>query len=202
MSKVLKLIQCSNLGGMEQSAYKLLPWLAERDISFTIATPRPFGDGAPFLKRVDKGAFDSPYSGRFGWKSHPGFARKVLDRSIDCSHIWITGTDVASLRSVRGSRLPKLLGHHYHHFESSTSYIRWKLFYEVFCRQCDRVTYCSDFVRNEAIGIAPWLKKRSSVVHYHFPIIENDGHAKGEARNLLALPQDSFVIGNAGWLIP
>ncbi len=202
MPKILKILQCSNLGGMEQSVYRLLPKLSEQDVRFSIATPRPFGAGEPILKEYDPAAADHVYQGKFGWKSHADFKQKLARKAEDTDRIWITGTDIASLRAVQGLKQPKLLGHHFHHFDSRSSFIKWKLFYEVFCKQCDKVSYCSDFVRNEAISIAPWLKSRSTVVRYHFPVVANSEEQKLQARSQLGIPQDALVMGNAGWLIP
>lgn len=202
MTKILKILQCTNLGGMEQSVYRILPRLDDCGLQFSIVTPRKFGEGEKYLKLLDPDALDNNYKGKFGYKSQAAFKDKVSFKSKDCDRAWVTGTDVASLRAIKDLAIPKLLGHHYHHFEGSGSWLKWKIFYESLCRQFDWITYPSDYVRNEAIYIAPWIKKRSSVVHFYFPIFVNDAFAKAQARSTFGIPEHAFIIGNAGWLIP
>jgi glycosyltransferase involved in cell wall biosynthesis len=84
--------------------------------------------------------------------------------------------------------------------------VRWRAFYDLMCRQLDAITYPTAFTLNEALRVAPWLRGRARVVPNGYTI-----HYVGEAdrlrrravaRQLLDLPNDALVIGNAGWLIP
>lgn len=206
MADVLKLLQCTNLGGMEQSVYRLMPLLQERGWEFRVESPRPMGPGEPFLQRVDPAARGHSYRGRFGWRSQKAFAQDVASRAAGATCAWITGTDVACLRVVQGLDCRKLLGHHYHHFDSLRSVARWWLFYHGLCRQLDAVTFPGDYTRNEALRIAPWLRNRAHIVHYAFDAVYTD-EAERERRRIAArkrlnLPQDAWICGNAGWLIP
>lgn len=203
---VLHLLQCTNLGGMEQVAYRLMERLSTSGgLEFAVLTPRPFGAGKSRLRAVDSYAADSPHRGRFGWRDAPKFKEQVEARAKSCSHIWISGTSVASLRAVRDLSQPKVLSHHYHHFENRWSGVKWRAFYEGFARNIDAITYPTRFTRDEAIRIAPWIAERAVVVPNGVQCLWRDQQdriaLRNAARKRLGVPEDAFVIGNAGWLI-
>ena len=203
---ILHLMQCTNLGGMEQVAFRVMDLLATEDgFKFRIATPRPFGAGVEQVRRFDPQARDFAYRGRFGWRDFLSFRRHVRELAVGCSHIWVTGTCSASLAAIAGIDRPRVLSHQYHHFEGRFSWLRWRSFYDLLCRPLDAITYPTAFTRNEALKIAPWLSGRAQVVPIGF-----DVHYRGEqdrlekrhaARAGLGLPQDALIVGNAGWLI-
>lgn len=203
---VLHLMQCTNLGGMEQVSYGVMNELQADSIqNFRIVTPRPFGPGVEIVKRFDPDARDFAYRGRFGWRSYPEFSRRTKEISQECSHVWVTGTCAASLMAVKQLKLPTVLSHHYHHFEGRWSWIKWRAFYELLARNVDAITYPTRFTRDEALKIAPWLKDKAVVVPNSFEINFVDEvsllAAKQEARVALDLPKDAYIVGNAGWLI-
>jgi glycosyltransferase involved in cell wall biosynthesis len=183
---------------MEQSAYFVMENVAA---NWQVATPRPFGEGKTRVKGIDPSARDINYRGKYGLLSHAEFTQHCRERAECCSHIWITGTDVACLRAVRNMRLPVLLGHHYHHFDGAINILRWNLFYELLVKGRCEVTYPTDFTRREAIRISPWLKNHSHVVRYHFPVHHVSPGQKVVAKARLGFESDDLVVGNAGWLI-
>lgn len=202
---VLHLVQCTNLGGMEQSALRAMTALAGHGVRFRLATPMPFGSGADAFRAFDPDMCDFPYRGRFGWRDIPAFRRHVRALAAGCDGIWITGTSAAALMAARGLSGPKVLSHHYHHFEGRLSWLKWRLFYELLCRDLDAVTFPTRFTRDEALRIAPWLSARAHVVRNGVALAYDgpDWHAarRAEARRRLGLPADAFIVGNAGWLI-
>ena len=183
---------------MEQSAYYVMDNL---DIHWNISTPRLFGNGKSRVLAIDPLASDCHYRGKYGILSQRTFNNLCLSRSAGCSSVWITGSDVSCLRAAHRLDLPILLGHHYHHNDGLSSLIRWKLFYELLAKVNVRVTYPTDFTRNEALKISPWLTGISDVVKYHFPIHNISTHDKAAAKIKLGIDPHSFVLGNAGWLI-
>lgn len=202
---VLQILQCTNLGGMEQVAYRLMEELSSsNDTEFRIMTPRPFGPGEQRLRAIDSQVSDSTYRGRFGWRDARSFKQEVADRAEMCTHVWVTGTSVAALRAVRDLRQPKVLSHHYHHFEQRFSAARWRAFYEGFGRNVDVITYPTRFTRDEAVRIAPWVASRAVVVPNGSSCTwkdEADRNAlQRAARRRLGVPEESFVVGNAAWL--
>jgi glycosyltransferase involved in cell wall biosynthesis len=102
-------------------------------------------------------------------------------------------------------RKKTLLSHHYHHFEGSSSRLRWTLFYLAFGPQLEAITYPTRFTRDEALKIAPWLRSKTNVVRNGFAVRyeteEKRLEGQREARLALGLPSDAFLVGNAGWWI-
>jgi glycosyltransferase involved in cell wall biosynthesis len=198
-SSVCALLQCTNLGGMEQCSYFVCEQL---NFDWRVATPRTFGPGERRIRGFDPSAVDNSYRGKFGVISQAAFESKVHERSAGASVCWVTGTDVACLRAASKTSLPIVLSHHYHHFENGRGWIKWKLFYELLVRGETEVVYATDFTRNEAMSICPWLKQSSSVVRSHFPTFDVASNDRAAAKAALGLDADTFLIGNAGWLIP
>jgi len=192
---------------MEQVSYRLMRGLVDRDadVRFKITTPRPFGLGKIFVDGIDAGARDFPYLGRFGWRTFSDFSRYVTVLSRECSHIWVTGTCAASLAAIRQMKMPKILSHHYHHFENRSSWLKWRGFYELLCRDISAVTYPTVFTCDEALRIAPWLKKKAHVVPNGVDVFftgeEERVRLQKLARKRLDLPSQAWIIINAGWLI-
>jgi len=204
MNKVLKIFQCTNLGGMEKAVYWLLEQL-KHDSTFSIRTPRPFGPGESFVKGIDPEAIDCAFKGKMGWRSHGVFQKQILEASAEQNAAWVTGTCAASLRAIKPLQIPKLLGHHFHHGTSLKDRLKWRMFYELLCRDLDAITYPTRFTRDEALSIAPWIEDRAHVTPYAFePAFENEDQLMEERiqlRRQQGIPTDAFVVGNAGWLI-
>jgi len=199
-------MQCTNLGGMEQVSYQVMNALSrESNQSFRITSPRPFGAGEEIVKIFDPDARGFAYRGRFGWRTYPEFSRHTKNISNECSHVWVTGTCAASLMAVKQLKLPKVLSHHYHHFEGRWSWIKWRSFYEMMTHQVNAITYPTRFTRDEALKIAPWLKDKAVVVPNSFKVnfVDETSRqaAKKKARAALDLPINAYIVGNAGWLI-
>lgn len=172
--RILKILQCANLGGMEQSAYSLLRSLDQGGCHFRITSPRPFGLGESILREVDPGCTSNAYHGRFSWRSFPAYRCRVRKLSQESDYIWLTGTCASSLAAIRLLPQKKILGHHFHHFEDRLSAARWFLFYHGLCRELEVITYPTDFTRNEALRIAPWLRRQSHVVRYGYDLSWKD----------------------------
>jgi len=208
LRNIINVMQCTNLGGMEQVSYRIMRGLVKgnKGLRFRITTPRPFGNGKKFIDEFDPGARAFPYLGRFGWRSYDVFSCHIQKLSRECSHIWVTGTCAASLAAIRRVKMPKVLSHHYHHFENSTSRLKWSGFYELLCRGLSAVTFPTAFTCDEALRIAPWLKKKAHVVPNGFDVFfqgeEERLKLQQLARQSLKLPQQAWIVMNAGWLVP
>jgi len=203
-AKVLKIFQCSNLGGMEKAVYWLLDQLKD-ETDFTIRSPRPFGPGESFLKAIDGEAQDCVFKGKMGWRSHGSFQKQLQQAAENQQAIWVTGTCTASLRAIKPLQQPKILGHHFHHGTSRTDRLKWRMFYELLCHQLDVITYPTQFTHDEALSIAPWLEGRTAVTPYAFiPAFDEKTDLvkqRTSIREELGIPEEAFVVGNAGWLI-
>ncbi len=205
VNEVTALLQCSNLGGMEQVAYALFEQLQAEGISLRVVTPRPWGKGQTRLLKVDPTARAFNYRGKFGWRSFPQFRRGVETMKRSSRHVWVIGTCASCLMAARLSGRKTLLSHHYHHFEGRTSWLKWMTFYLGFGPGLAAITYPTEFTRNEALRIAPWLEGKTHVVRNGFDVNysteEQRLAARQAARLAMGMPQDAFIIGNAGWLI-
>jgi glycosyltransferase involved in cell wall biosynthesis len=203
---ITSLLQCSNLGGMEKVAYGLLEQLQTRGFEVRVTTPRPWGLGRSRLAAVDPNAQAFPYRGKFGFRSFPAFYRQARAVCAAAERVWVIGTCVSCLMAARLTGKKTLLSHHYHHFEGPRARLRWTAFYLAFGRWLDGITYPTEFTRDEALRIAPWLKGKTHVVRNGFDIRCADEAQRvadqRAARQSLGIPLEAFVIGNAGWLIP
>jgi glycosyltransferase involved in cell wall biosynthesis len=198
--KILNLIQCLNLGGMEQASYLLMKETQRRGITWQVQSITPSGSGKEIVEGLGIPVADNPYVGKFGYKSHLSLKRKVRHFSSDL--ILVTGPTLTGCLSVRSSSCKKILGVHFCHQTGLPNFIKWKLFYALFGDDYDVIIYYSPFTLEEAKQIAPQLQHK-------FYLIENSVQRcstateseKKKAREVLGVPIDAFVIGNAGWLI-
>lgn len=205
-ASVLKILQCTNLGGMEQVAYNLMRDLHNAgDFDFHVLTPRRFGNGRPILEEIDPSCRDFSYKGKFGWRSLPAFKHAVAEAAESSESIWITGTCACSLTAVRRLDRPKVLSHHFPHFDSPSGALKWFGFYHLLCPQLQAITYPTKFTRDEALVIAPWLAPKTHVVRHGYTSYYSDETTRLkeqlDARRELGLPEDAFIVGNAGWLL-
>jgi glycosyltransferase involved in cell wall biosynthesis len=86
------------------------------------------------------------------------------------------------------------------------SWLKWRGFYELLCRDLDAVTFPTVFTCDEALRIAPWLNKKARVVPNGFDVFftgeEERMKLQQLARTRLELPSQAWIVMNAGWLIP
>jgi glycosyltransferase involved in cell wall biosynthesis len=203
---IAALIQCTNLGGMENVAYALFEQFQARGYRLRVASPRPWGLGQSRVLRIDPAAEAFNYQGKFGWRSFPTFKRHVQAVCKDSDKVWVTGTCASCLAAAHLTGKKILLSHHYHHFENRTSRLRWTAFYLAFGNRLDAITYPTEFTRNEALRIAPWIKGKTHVVRYgfdrHYQSEPQLAESRRSARAALGIPQTALAVGNGGWLIP
>ena len=203
---VAAMLQCTNLGGMEKVAYNLFEKLQARGINFRISSPRPWGSGRNRVLGVDPDARAFDYRGKYGWRSFQTFRAHSYIQSKASDHVWVIGTCASCLRAARQAGLKTILSHHYHHFEGRWSRIKWTAFYLIFGAGLDVITYPTEFTRNEALRIAPWLRRKMKVVRngfaVHYTTEARRLELRHKARTALGIPHDTFVVGNGGWLIP
>lgn len=204
--RVLHLLQCTNLGGMEKTSAARMQSLANSGFQFSVSSPRLRGDGAPMFDQFDRASRYFPYKGKFNLLGHRPFANHVKREAASVDAVWITGTCTSAIRAALDTQLPIVLGHHFHHGTSPVSMAKWTAFYNLLVRRIGHVVYVSDFIREEAITLAPWLESRSSVARQSLATLDNrsDERTKRKifAREQLGYPTDRLIVGNAGWLIP
>ncbi len=204
--KVLLIVQCTNLGGMEHTASDQARLMGEgHGVQYRAISPRPAGRGAEMFRAIDPDMTFCDYAGRFNWRGQAAFTQAVRERAADVDMIYIVGTCASALRAVHGLNKPVVLGHHFHHGNALRDRIKWRLFYEMLCRRLKGIIYISPFTRDEALLIAPWLKGRTLIARQAVPArvanAEQHRSEQAAARERLMLPQDAWIVGNAGWLI-
>jgi glycosyltransferase involved in cell wall biosynthesis len=203
-------MQTSNLGGTEHAALAVMQQLQNCGAKFLITSPRAGGLAWSKLAVIDPEARafpcrDSGFLGKFDSAAFRSLKSHVSVVAERCDAIWISGSSVTSLLAARSVSRPKLLSHHVQHFDRQFSWAKWKTFYELFCRDVDAITFPTEFVRSEAVRIAPWLQARSHVVPLGYePRYVNEEQRSAlrqEARRVLGLPQEVLIVGNGGRMI-
>jgi len=198
---ILNMMQCTNLGGMEQASLRLMQVLQKRGYSFEVVSVNALGPLAPKLAESCISAVGVPFEGRMGWRSH--FRLRRVLRPIQADTVFMTGPTLSGILAL-GSRPRerRVLTVHFHHTGVQPRWA-WRALYRLVLTRFQVVTFPSHFIRNEALEILPDLAPISHTVYNPLrdpPLPGADDRAK--ARRRLRLPVDRPIIGNAGWLIP
>ena len=198
--RILNIMQCTDLGGMEQSSLRLMRGLQQRGHEVRVVSLHPLGPLAPLLAEAGIPAIGFEYRGALGWKSLPELRRHLAGEKADA--LIMTGSNLlASLVLGRLARGNRLLAMHFHH--SVRPEWQWRIFYRLARQRFSAISYPSDFVRGEAESIAPWLKPVTRTVRNPLePPRTWSDRERQAARSELGLPQGVPLIGNAGWLVP
>ncbi len=199
---LLILIQCLNLGGMEQATRHLVRGLQERNVKIEVNSVTPAGDGRALFEEMGTPVKDYPYRGKFGWKTHHTL-RKAL-RSVRTEIVLIAGATLTGCLAARRIDCREMfLVVHYHHYERSWDHWKWWLFYKIFGKDYKNIIFPTKFLKNEAEAIAPQLTDRMVVIPYPIRRMSHpSADEKATAKEKLGIPAGAVVVGNAGWLIP
>jgi L-malate glycosyltransferase len=198
--KVLNLIQCLNLGGMEQSSYLLMKETQGQTIDWLVQSITPAGLGEQIASGFNIPVADSPYKGKFGYRSHFSLKRKIDDFSGDL--ILMTGPTLTGCSILKSNPHKKVLGIHFCHQSGALNLLKWKTFYAVFGDDYDAIAYYSPFSLKEAKEIAPQLQHKFHLVEYSVERCSaTTEFERQSARESLGIQANAFVVGNAGWLI-
>lgn len=199
--QILNIIQCTNLGGMEQASLRLMRGLRSHGHSCSVLSLNPLGDLGPLLVEADINADGLEYRGRGGWRSLPVLRKWLRESSADA--LMMTGHNLLAMQVLGDlARGHRLLAMHYHHKGVKPGW-QWRLIYETALRKFSAITFPSDFIRSEALAICPSIAAISHTVRNPLPIPADvpTREQKREARVKLGIPPDIKVVGNAGWLI-
>jgi glycosyltransferase involved in cell wall biosynthesis len=199
--KILNLIQCANLGGMEQASLRLMRGLQKRGDSLQLLSLNPIGQLGPLLKEAGIPHQGLPYLGKGGWRSY-GLLKERL-KAVEADGMVMTGHHLLGSLAVgdfcKGHRI---LAIHYHHAGVKLRF-DWRLIYRMACRRFDAITFPCDFIRKEAEAIFSPVSRLAYTIRNPLDVPSLPAMPeKVEARKILNLPLDRPIIGNAGWLIP
>lgn len=200
-TSVLHLMQCTYLGGTEQTMYALMRGLQGRGYAFTVCSMHPPGEGGDLMREHGIPVLGHEYHGRFGWRTHRRL-RETVGR-LDCDLVLVSGPTLSGSVAVRHARSQRrVLTVHYHHGADRRSRMKWAAFYRIFGRDYARITFLTDFIRREAEAVAPKLADRFRTIHA--PILPPTPLSPAQRADLRAswgLPADVPVVVNAGQLI-
>ncbi len=197
---ILNLIQCTELGGMEQSSLRIMAGLQARGHRFHVVSTNPVGRLAPLLEKHDIPAEGVPFRGRGGWRSHLRLRAAVRCRPADA--VLMTGPTLTGMLCLsRAGRPRQVLNVQYHHGGEKHPW-SWRALYKLALKRFSAIAFVSDFIRAEAEALCPGVAAVAHTVRN--PIVLPplpDAVSRGAARRELRLPANGPVVGNAGWLI-
>lgn len=198
--RILNVIQCTNVGGMEQASLGLMLALQRRGHQLSLISLNRLGPLAPQLEANLIPAIDLNYGHIPLWLLIWRL-RRALHR-LNPEALLLTGHSLPALMAIAGfCRGRRLLAIHFHHTGVKRRWF-WRLYYASVHRMVNAVTFPSDFVRHEALRIYPPLASRAHTVRNPIPAVAPITSAeRALARSRFGLPATSPIIGNAGWLI-
>jgi glycosyltransferase involved in cell wall biosynthesis len=198
--KILNLIQCLNLGGMEQASYILMQETHKKNIDWQIQSVTPAGVGKEIIAKSEISISDNSYDGKFGYKSHLALRKKISNFSGDI--ILVTGPTLTGCWSVKSHPCKKVLSIHFCHKSGLINHLKWKTFYNYFHNDYNAIIYHSPYILEEAKRIAPHIQDKFHLIENSVSRINTTTlNERKIARQYLNIPTNAFVIGNAGWLI-
>jgi glycosyltransferase involved in cell wall biosynthesis len=199
--KILNLIQCANLGGMERSSLRLLRGLQARGHDCQLLSLNPIGALGPLLDSAGIQHEGLPYAGKGGWRILLQLRRKLA--TSEAHALLMTGHHLLTM-AILGNACHgrRVLAVHFHHLGVKPKW-QWQLIYRLACSRFQAITFPSDFIRHEAERIHPPVAAVAHTIRnpLALPLLCN-AEGKFGARRLLGLPPEAPIIGNAGWLTP
>ena len=198
--KILILIQCTNLGGMEQATLPLVQQLLGKGFEVEVLSLNPVGEMGRLLEKEGVPVHGFEYRGIFGWRSFPD-VRSAL-RISDADSLIMVGHNLMAMLAL-GNRWHgrRILFLHFHH-HGVMPRLLWKLIYFLAGIQFKVIIFPSVFISAEAIDIAPWIRRKSQVLRSPIHLFGiTSASDRLQARKRLGLSEKCSYVGNAGWLI-
>lgn len=197
---LLNVIQCSNLGGMEQASLRLMHAFKLRGHSVSLISLQALGALSSQLRKADIPAIGLHYGKASVWSLIWQLRRELRKQRPDV--LLLTGHSLPVLLAVAGTRsIPRILAIHSHHTGVKPRWF-WRLYYYMARYFVAAVTFPSDFVRLEALQFCPQLSAKAHTLRNPIsPVLPFTTAERLSARDRFGLPPCSPVVGNAGWLI-
>jgi glycosyltransferase involved in cell wall biosynthesis len=199
--RIVNVIQCSNLGGMEQASLRLMQGLQQRGHQLSLISLHPLGPLAPQLEASSVKCLGLGYGQVPLWRWLWRLRRELHRQNPDA--LLLTGHSLPILLAIFGfCRGRRLLAIHFHHTGVKSRWF-WRLYYALARRMVNAVTFPSDFVRYEAESLCPALASKAYTVRNPIiPLAPITAAERLTARARFGLPTTGPILGNAGWLIP
>jgi glycosyltransferase involved in cell wall biosynthesis len=198
--RILNIIQCANLGGMEQASLRLMQALQRRGHHLALISLHPLGPLAPQLQASGIEALGLGYGQLPFWRWLHRLRCELRRQAPDA--LLLTGHSLPVLLAITGCcRGHRLLAIHFHHTGVKPGWF-WRLYYGLARRMLNAVTFPSDVVRREAVALCPDLAGKAHTLRNPMaPVEPISASERRAARQRFALPADGPIVGNAGWLI-
>ncbi len=202
---ILFLIQCSNLGGMEQSTVLLIDELKKMGHNVELISLNEMGPLEPVLREHGIPASAVGYRGRWGWRSFLPLRRLLRAQRADA--LVMVGHNLMALLALGNvCKSHRALSLHYHH-KGVKSMWGWRLIYRVATWRFKQIIYPSQFIIDEALSIVPRMRGIKRTISYPIPspfVVPDmlDSKTTTVWREKLGLGDCHQIVGNAGWLIP
>src|SRR5947209_3767148 len=136
--RILHVIQCTNLGGMERAALLTSAGLVASGHSVHWVSLNPLGALKPLLDESRIPCQGLRYRGFSGWRSIPSMAAAFRRKPADA--VIMTGPNLAAMAALGPRRRqPRLLAVHYHHTGVKPSW-QWRLMYRMAVRHFHVIT--------------------------------------------------------------
>jgi glycosyltransferase involved in cell wall biosynthesis len=203
--KILLLIQCANLGGMEQSTLLLMGELKKMGHEVELLSLNEMGPLEPVLRERGIPASAVGYRGIWGWRSFFPLRRNLRGRRADA--LVMVGHNLMAMLALGDfCQENRILSMHFHH-QNVKSVWGWRLIYWVAMWRFSKIIYPSRFVMDEALAIVPELAITNRTISYPIPYpftmpSQTQNRQREDFRRQHGLDPEDKVVGNAGWLIP
>lgn len=201
--RILNIIQCTNLAGMEQASLRLMQALQRLGHPCKLLSLNPIGELGGLLEKSGIAAVGLNYRGPAGLWSWRSYRRALADEAGRTDAFLMTGHNLMAMiglgRFCRGRRV---LAQHFHHTGVKSGLV-WKLIYAVANRRFDAITFPCDFIRQEAEQLFPPIMAKAHTIRCPVgTVAPTTPEQRLAARTALGLPVCAPIVGNAGWLIP
>ena len=185
--KIIILIQCTNLGGMEHNMLLLIDEIQKMNFEVEVVSINPIGKLGELLD--SKGILNegSTYSGPWGFcsifKLHRILARKKADGLLMIGHNLMGEIALGQLWKKH-----RVLSIHYHH-QGVKSPLGWKIVYGIAVLKFRAIVFVSKYIMQEAISIAPFLDGVTTMVST--PVVAHPAFTESD-------PNIRFIIAGDG----
>jgi glycosyltransferase involved in cell wall biosynthesis len=199
--RIVNVIQCANLGGMEQASLRLMRALIAKGARLRLISLNPISGLGPLLEQAGIPAQGLDYA-RMG-KLAAAFALQRALKAEPAEALIMTGHNfAASLALGDVCKGRRLLANHFHH-EGVMQPWRWWLIYSAAKAAFRAITFPSDYVRLEAEALYPPIRP---IAHTIRNPLDSPPRSSAEQRAAFrarcGVEPTAPLIGNAGWLIP
>lgn len=197
-TQVLCIATCSGTAGMENSMLAILSGLKACGTHPRLIALSPGGQTSPLFLAHSPSVQTIPYRRPWGAPSWPSIAG-AIGRAPAPDAVTMLGHNMAVFAALdRISCRRRMLSVHHFHTGFRPAW-QWRLIYRFAMHVFSHISFCSDFIREEAEDLYPPLRQVS--VTLPSPVILPAAPTWEErlaARRALNLPASGFVIGNAG----